>query len=687
MAQAESGQAEDPFLWLEEITGERALEWVEGQNRVSALALAERPEFAALYQRLLSIYDSAARIPMVTARGGWYYNFWQDESRRRGVWRRTPAAAYAEPEPHWEVLLDIDALGRAEGENWVFKGAQCLYPRFERALINLSRGGGDAQVVREFDLGAREFVAGGFALPEAKGSLAWIDEDSVYVSTDFGPGSLTAAGYPRQVKIWRRGTPLAAAELVFEGQQSDVRVVAERVRGWVAGRLIERDFIQHVETFYSGALYLREGGELVRVPIPADAFAESFADQLLVTLRSDWTVTAAAEPVTWPRGATLAIGLDAFLAGARHFTALYTPGARKSQASLAVLHGALIVNELDEMQARAYVWRLDSGSWTCTEFPLPEGGHATLSAVDPDCDDAAFLIETSPLQPTTLGLVAAGARSPVRLKSAPAFFSAAGAKVEYANARSADGTQVPYFVVTPAGFVANGTAPTLLYAYGGFEIALLPPQYNATVGAAWLEAGGVYVIAGLRGGGEFGPEWHQAAKKENKQRSYDDLIAVALDLSARRITSAPHLGIRGGSNGGLLVGAVMVQRPELFGAVVCEVPLLDMRRYHRLLAGASWMGEYGDPDDPGEWDFISRYSPYQRVTARAEQPPVLFLSSTRDDRVHPGHARKMAAKMLGQGARVLYYENTEGGHAGAADNTQAAYMQALAYTFLTRELR
>lgn len=687
MTEPESRAEEDPYLWLEEIDGAESLAWVTKKNEQSRAELASLPEFAATEKRLLGIFNAQGRIPMVAARGGLYYNFWQDEVHVRGVWRRTTAADYRSLEPSWEILLDIDALARAENENWVFKGAQCLYPGFDRALISLSRGGGDAHVVREYDLTLRRFVTDGFELPEAKGSLNWIERDQVYVATDFGPGTLTDSGYPRQIKRWHRGTPLASAELLFEASETDMIVWAERTRDWVGGELVVRDFIHHRVTFYSGAMYLLGPGGKVRLALPEDAEIETFADQLIVTLRSAWAVQGTEGERIWPQGAALAIGLDAFVSGGRDFTAIYTPGPRKSLAGLAALHDALIVNELDQLRPRAFCWRVVQGRWTSVEWALPEGGSATLSGVDPDTCNECFLIETSPIKPTSLSWIEADPRQPVLLKTAPAFFDATGMQVVQHNAVSADGTLVPYCLVTPQGFSPGQDTPTLLYAYGGFEVTLLPPAYSPAVGAAWLEQGGAYAIAGLRGGGEFGPAWHQASLKENRQRCYDDLVGVACDLIERRVTTPAHLAIEGGSNGGLLVGAVMVQRPELFRAVVCNVPLLDMRRYHRLLAGASWIGEYGDPDNPAEWAFISRYSPYQNVRAGVTYPEILLMTSTRDDRVHPGHARKMAAKLEAVGARVHYYENIEGGHAGAADNLQAAFMDALSYTFLQRVLR
>jgi prolyl oligopeptidase len=677
---------EDPYLWLEDIDSAAALAWVHAQSAQCRAALEEGAEFQALRKRLFALYTATDRIPMVSGRGGLYYNFWQDAQHPRGLWRRIDPTGFLREDPPWDVLLDLDSLGRLEDESWVFSGAQCLFPEYTRALISLSRGGGDAHVVREFDLTTRQFVPDGFALPEAKGSIGWIDFESVYVATDFGPESLTDSGYPREVREWRRGTPLDQAALVFRGHASDVGVNAWRVRDWVDEQLVWRDFVVRQITTLSAEHYLRQGGGLVRLDLPPDASFSTHGDQLLVNLRSQWRVRVGQQERLWPAGALLAIAFESFLAGERDFNLLYEPGPRRSLAELVLLRHAIIVHELDDLKSRASLWRHDNGRWSRIPMSLPEGGKVSMFAVDADQSDACFRLHASPLTPWTLSIQSDGEAS-TPLKAVRPAFDARGMHVERFDVASRDGTRIPYSVTFPKGFTARGDAPTVLYAYGGFEHALLPVGYASKEGSAWLEKGGVHAIAGLRGGAEFGPDWHQAALRENRQRAYDDLIAVAEDLIDRRITSAAKLAISGRSNGGLLVGAVMVQRPELFGAVVCGVPLLDMRRYHKLLAGASWMGEYGDPDEPSQWAYMRSYSPYQNLRAGVRYPPIFLFTSTRDDRVHPGHARKMAAKMQALGARVLYFENTEGGHAASADPGQAAYMDALSYAFLLEELR
>ncbi len=675
----------DPHLWLEDVQGERALAWVRERNAQARKVLEARPDFAPTRERLRAILDSRERIPNVSRRGAWLYNLWQDAAQPRGVWRRTTLAEYRKPEPAWETVLDLDALGVAEKENWVWKGATCLGPAYQRCLLSLSRGGADAVVMREFDLGSKRFVEGGFHLPEAKSDVAWVDDNSLHVGTDFGPGSLTESGYPRQVRRWRRGQPLVQAELQFEGQTSDVYAysVVDKTPGF------ERMLFARGLDFYRTQLFIRQDGKLLPIDKPEDASLSFWKRHVLIELRSDWTVGGS----TWPRGSLLRADASAYLRGERSFQALFTPTATRSLSGFDTSADTLLLSILDNVAGRIEEWR-DGGAvagFTRREVAAPFPGTLALSSLhDPLLRDDALanaylLTYTDFLTPDSLFLAHTGSDRREKLKSRPAFFDAAGMKVEQHFARSKDGTRVPYFVVWPRGASADGRNPTLLYGYGGFEQSQ-QPWYSAGFGSSWFARGGVLVVANIRGGGEFGPGWHQAAIKSRKQTSYDDFIAVAEDLIARKITSAKHLGIQGGSNGGLLVGAVMLQRPELFNAVVCQVPLLDMQRYHKLLAGASWMAEYGNPDVAQEWDYIKAYSPYQNVKPGTQLPRVLFTTSTRDDRVHPGHARKMVARMQEQGHDLLYYENIEGGHGGAADNAQRADMLALEFAFLWMQL-
>ena len=670
----------DPYLWLEEVDGERARDWVRAQNALAEGELEADPDFPALRTRLKGILDSTDKIPYPGCHASLLYNFWRDAVHVRGIWRRTTLEQYREAAPEWETVIDLDLLAQEEGENWVWGGATFLEPEGDRCMVSLSRGGGDARVLREFDLAARRFVDGGFVLPEAKSDVAWIDRDTLFVGTDFGPGSMTDSGYPRIVKRWRRGQALRDAATVYEARQSDLSA-----SGWRdATPGFERDFVLRQIGFYSSELFVLRGEELVKLPKPEDANAFAVRSQVVIELRSDWEAGGR----RYPQGALLACDFDAFLAGGQDFQLLFEPTPTSSLDGVTVTREALLLTLLDNVSNRLVELRFLEDRWQAREVGLSGSQAIDTWAFDSYNSNRYFLTVNGFLEPATLYLMEAGSDTRVALKSLPAFFDAAGLAVRQFTATSRDGTAVPYFAVMKEGTALDGSAPTVLYGYGGFEVSL-KPSYGAISGAAWLEGGGVYVLANIRGGGEFGPRWHQAALKENRQRAFDDFIAVAEDLVARGITSPRHLGIMGGSNGGLLVGAVMVQRPELFGAVVCQVPLLDMRRYHRLLAGASWMGEYGDPDEPSEWEAIRRYSPYQNVGPRAAAqawPRVLFTTSTRDDRVHPGHARKMAARMREYGHDVLYWENTEGGHAGAADNAQIARMWALTWTFLRRQL-
>jgi len=667
----------DPYLWLEDIGGDQALAWVREQNRASVAELESYAGFDTLRQRLLSIFESRERIPNISKHGDHYYNFWRDERHMRGVWRRTTLEEYRKSEPSWETVLDLDQLAAVEKENWVWKGVDIVRPTHDRALIFLSRGGADAAATREFELNAKRFVADGFQLPEAKSRVAWRNRDSLYVGTDFGMGSLTDSGYPRVVKEWQRGTALSAAKTVFEGKPEDVSVTASVVHDH--GRV--REFIFRGLTFFTSELWFRRGGEWIQIDKPADARVETFKEEILIRLRSDWTVGG----TTYRAGSLLAGNFDAYLRGAREFTVLFEPGERRALASTSATKKFLILNELENVRSRAYALKSEGGQWVRTTIETPTLASVRVRGVDPDESDDYLMTVTDYLSPSSLWWGVVGTNQQEKLKSLPEFFSADGLAISQHEAISKDGTKVPYFQIAKRDLSLNGKNPTLLYGYGGFGVSLMP-AYSAVTGVAWLEAGGVYVVANLRGGGEFGPTWHYAARKENRQRAYDDFIAVAENLIARKLTSPNHLGIQGGSNGGLLVAAALTQRPELFKAVVCQVPLLDMRRFNRMLAGASWMDEYGDPDQPEEWDYIRKYSPYHNVVAGKKYPRILFTTSTRDDRVHPAHARKMFARMKEQGHDVLYYENIEGGHGGAADNKQLAFMSALAYSFLVKEL-
>ncbi|MFI6858613.1 prolyl oligopeptidase family protein [Streptomyces sp. NPDC050421] len=665
---------DDPYLWLEDVEGEAALAWVAERNAETDAALASGAGFASLKQRLLEVLDAPDRIPYVSRRGEFLYNFWRDAAHPRGVWRRTTPEQYRTDDPRWEVLLDIDALAAEEGTKWMWAGARVRRPDCDRALVRLSRDGGDAVVVREFDLGGRTFVEGGFQVAEAKTDIGWIDADSVFIGTDFGPGSLTGSGYPRTVRRWRRGTPLAEAAPVFEGEERDVAVAGrhDSTPGF------ERDFVVRSMDFHHSETYLLTGDtSLVRLDVPDDATTYAHREHLIVHLKSDWLGHRA--------GSLLAFGFDAFLAGDRAPEALFTPDARTALAGHAWTRHHLILETMHDVSTRIEVLAPTSGSGWVREAlaDVPALSAVTVVDTDPDVSDEFFLDVSGFLQPSTLYHGRIGGDTEI-LKEAPSRFDTAGLTVEQFFAISQDGTEVPYFVIGP-DHAPTGPGPALLYGYGGFEVSLTP-FYGAVTGRAWLERGGTYVIANIRGGGEYGPGWHRAALGADRARAFEDFAAVAVDLVARGVTTAAMLGAAGGSNGGLLMGAMVTRYPELFGAIVAQVPLLDMLRFHELLAGASWIAEYGDPDDQADREHLRALSPYHRLTAGRAYPPLLLTTSTRDDRVHPGHARKAAARLRELGHRVLLHENTGGGHAGAGDNEQAAHNNALMHTFLWRHL-
>lgn len=692
---------EDRYQWLEDVEGERPLAWVRERNAEAEARLATSARFAEMERQILEILDSTERIPLVVERGPFLYNFWTDAEHERGLWRRTTWESYRSDDPEWEVLIDVDALGAAEGVNWVWHGAEVLYPSYERALVSLSRGGSDADVTREFDLTTRTFVEPGFSRAESKGGMGWANRagSETFIFTDFGPGTMTPSGYPRTVRRWRRGQPLDQAEVVFEGEPDDMSV--EAATDLTPG--FEREFVLRSIAFYDSELLEIRPEGLTRLDVPRSAEPLVWREWLLVHLRDDWQHAGA----SFTAGSLIAAHYESFIAGTAEFTVLFSPTETTSLVALAPTRHHVVLTLLDDVVNRIEIATAparpdsgadDDGGWRRRPLDLASEGsqpavppYTTIGvqAVNQRESDDLWMTTTGFLTPSTLSVVrldADGRTTGVEpLKSLPAFFDAAGMAVEQHFAVSKDGTRVPYFQVSPAGLPLDGTTPTLLYGYGGFEVPMLP-AYAPAMGRAWVARGGVHVVANIRGGGEYGPRWHQEALKEHRHRAFEDFAAVAEDLIARGVTSEAHLGTQGGSNGGLLMGNMLTQYPQLFGAVVCQVPLLDMKRYSHLLAGASWMAEYGDPDDPAQWEFIQRFSPYHLLRAEEDHPPVLFTTSTRDDRVHPGHARKMAELMRAAGKDVTYFENIEGGHGGAATSAQRAHMQALAYEFLWQRL-
>lgn len=666
---------QDPYLWLEEVRSEASLEWVKEMNAHAHERLALAPEFNDLQTRIKTILDAKDRIPYVSKLGDFYYNFWQDEEHERGILRRTTLTEYRKAIPTWETVIDVDQLGETEGESWVYGGSTTLKPSYDRSLISLSRGGSDASVIREFDLISRSFVEDGFDLAEAKSDVAWLNKNEILVASDFGEGTLTESGYPRIVKRWSRGDPLEEAQIVFEGEATDVGIFgfSDQRRGF------ERAGIVRAIDFFNSETHLLVNDELVLIEKPTHVDASFFREWLLLTPKKDWVL----DETTYASGSLLAVRLDDYLTGSRDIHVLFSPTESRSLAGFSETRDFLLVNVMENVRNQIEVTSYRSDQWL-TEPLSASQGLQTISVrpVDESESNQYFITRSDFLTPPTFGMGEVGGTDDV-LKQEPHVFDEQDSTITQHWATSKDGTRIPYFQVGPKEI--QSPLPTLLYGYGGFEIPMLP-GYQRVTGVAWLETGGVYVVANIRGGGEFGPQWHRAALKEKRHKAYEDFIAVAEDLHARNVTNSQLLGIMGGSNGGLLMGNMLTRRPDLFGAIVAAVPLFDMQRYHLLLAGASWMAEYGDPDLPEEWKFIKDFSPYHNVSKDAKYPPLFVTTSTADDRVHPGHARKLVARMREFEKDVTYYENMEGGHAGAADNTQRAFMSALEYQFLRKNL-
>ncbi|MCK5148889.1 S9 family peptidase [bacterium] len=670
-------KTDDPFLWLEEVESEKSMDWVLSRNNQTVSELKKYPAFGEIKADILDVLNSTERIAYPSIRGEYLYNYWQDEKNPRGIWRRTSMAQYFKNVPPWETVLDIDALCKKENEKWVYKGAAYLYPNNDLCMLNLSIGGSDAVVRREFNLKTKKFVKDGFFIPESKGQVSWIDENTLLVSTDYGKGSLTESGYPRITKVWKRGTELKDATMFYEGRVKDMGTW-----GFVSNTP-ERQYrgIQRMLSFYTFETYIEEDNKLIKLDLPLDcSFSGVFKGQMLLQPKSDWTVGGN----TYQQGVLLSINYDAFLKGDRDFTTIFTPDERSSIVSFSTTKNFLLLNKLTNVKCELFKYTFENNKWKNKSVPAPEFGTIGITSTDQFSDNYFFTYNNF-LNPSTLYFSPENGEIK-KIKSLPDFFDGSKFQVEQIEIASKDGTMIPYFVVSAKNIKKDGSNPTLLYAYGGFEVSM-QPGYSGKNGVAWLERGGVYVLANIRGGGEFGPKWHQAGLLEHRQRVFDDFYAVSEDLIKRKITSPRHLGIMGGSNGGLLVGVAYTQRPDLYNAVVCAVPLLDMNRYNKLLAGASWMAEYGNPDIPEQWEYIRKYSPYHNLFESKKYPKVLFTTTTRDDRVHPAHARKMAALMEKMGHPFFYFENTEGGHGSGVTNEQKAMMSALEYSYLHKMLQ
>jgi prolyl oligopeptidase len=673
--------ATDPYLWLEEVDGARAMAWVNAHNTRSLGILQGDPRYEPLHQQALAIVQSSDRIPAPGfTHDGHIDNFWQDAEHVRGLWRRTTLASYRTAAPEWETILDIDALSTAEGKNWVYKGATCLQPEERLCLISLSDGGKDAVVIREFDSVSKTFVEGGFSLPESKGGVSWIDADTLLIAQDFGPGSMTSSGYPMIVKRLKRGQTIDQAETVFTGQPADVSVSGSTLRD--ADGVVQAVLINRAITFYEGETHvLNADGTTTKLELPAKSDIDALvAGQLVVTVKQDWTAPSGQ---AFQTGDVIAWDLKAWMADPKTEAKLVIrPTERQSIEGISATRNRLVVALFDNVRGSAQVY--DPKDWSRTTLDLPQKATVGIGSAS-EQDDRLFVSVAGYLTPSSLYLADAATGTTEVVKSLPAKFDATGMTVDQFEARSADGTMIPYFVVHKEAMPLDGSNPTLLYGYGGFQVSMLP-GYSPTVGKLWLERGGVYVVANVRGGGEFGPRWHEAALQQNRHKAHEDFQAVALDLEARRITSQPKLGIMGGSQGGLFMGAMLTQRPDLINAAVIQVPLFDMLRFNKLLAGASWQGEYGNPDVAADRAWIQEYSPYQNLRAGMPYPEVFIHTSTKDDRVHPGHARKAAARLEELGYPVLFYENTDGGHAAGANLRETARRIALEYTYLTRRL-
>ena len=682
LSYTDAGKTDEDHLWLETVESEDAL------NKVMAWNAASEPRmkgatYNAMKAELLEVYNSPEKIPYISYRNGEAHNFWQDDTNVRGIWRKTTLESYGSDAPQWETILDVDRLAKRQDKNWVYKGNSCLAPAYNRCMVNLSDGGKDAVERREFNAKTGKFVQNGFVLPESKGSASWLDKDHLIVGVDFGDGTLTDSGYPMISKLWKRGTPLSEARELMRGESTDVGV-------W-PGTITNADgkdeiLIARSKTFYTSEYFwIPQSGDNafkpVQVPIPEKSnFSGEYKGQVILNLQEDWR--------GYKTGSVLSFAINDFMENGKIDTVneVFSPNERQSVNNIGITKDVMLMSISDNVASSAYAFSFKDGTWKKRKLDFPENGTISIGSTN-DKESIAFINSESFLEPDTLWSLDTSTMDIKKARSLPSWFNSASMTADQHMVASTDGTQIPYFVVHKKGIEMDGTNPTLLYGYGGFEISL-NPSYSATIGRAWLERGGVYVVANTRGGGEFGPNWHQAGLKTERQRIYDDFIAVAEDLIDKGITTPEHLGTHGRSNGGLLMGVMFTQRPDLFKAVAIGVPLLDMNRYDKLLAGASWVGEYGDPDDTGaEGEFIRNLSPYHNIDPDADYPVPYIYTSTKDDRVHPGHARKFAQRLEDYGFDFVYYENIDGGHAGAANLEETANSQALIYSYFYDALK
>jgi prolyl oligopeptidase len=672
---------DDPYLWLEDVNGVRALAWVRAENAKTRAVLERDPHFAGFDKTALAANVAQDRIPEPGLIGGRVYNFWQDATHVRGIWRTTTIADYAQPEPAWETVLDLDALAKAESKNWTWQGVDCDSPSGQRCLISLSEGGEDAATVREFDLPSRTFVADGFSLPRGKQSAVWADDDTLLVSRAWEPSDVTASGYPYIVKTLKRGQPLAEAVELTRGTPADVSTSPDELHDAQGHRLL---YVRRGVSFFESQVQLITPAGLRRLNVPLKSRLRALvAGRLLISLAQPWQT----DGKTFAAGELVSVDLDAALLDPANLkpATVYAPGPRDALDNVGATRDRLIVTSYENVRGRATIYApVTGGGWSPRPLAVPD--DATIALVSADDQGAtAYLEVTRFLTPTTLLQLDAATGGSSVAKARPAQFDASRDVVEQHEATSTDGTRIPYFIIHPKNIKLDGGNPTLLYAYGGFGVSMTP-FYSATYGKLWLERGGTFVLANIRGGGEFGPAWHDAGLKTHRQRVFDDFTAVARDLIARKITSPRRLGIQGGSNGGLLVGVAFTQHPELFSAVDIQVPLLDMLRFEKIQAGASWVGEYGSVAIPRERAFLASISPYNNLKAGVRYPEPFIWTTTKDDRVGPQHARKFAAKLAAMKIPYFFYEVIEGGHAPGANGKERAFTNALEFTYLTRKL-
>jgi prolyl oligopeptidase len=674
---------DDKWLWLEEVDGTNALAWVNGQNLRTAANYKSKPEFEELHKQALETLNSGSRIPSLDQRGKWLYNLWRDEQHPRGIYRRTTLEEFRKAEPSWDTVLDIDSLSQKENKPYVLHSVNCLEPEYRHCLVSLAPGGTDAVEVREFDMEKLAFVTDGFFIPLSKSSSSWQDENTLFLGPDTGGDSITKSGYPRIVKIWKRGTRLEEAQKIYEGSAKSVSSSAYRIRS-EQGNV---DLVTEGTSFWTQLRFQWIDGKLQKLNLPDTAVIEGgFQGKLVISLKEDWSTSGK----TFVNGSVILADSADLRSAAGHIELLMAPTPEESIDDVSVTKRTILIKTLYDVRGRLY--QFDSKGKR-NAVPLPDNGALNVETFD-DQSGNFFVRFESFITPPTLYYVLSDELKPQKIKSQEPTFDGSKFEVNQFWTNSKDRTKVPYFVVMKKGTPLNGKSPTHIFSYGGFRNSLTPSysgsyeQLSGAYGKLWLERGGVFVLANIRGGGEFGESWHKAALRENHVKSFEDFEAIVQDLFTRKITSPEHLGIEGRSNGGLLVMALMIRHPEYYGAIICGSPLVDMLRYNKLLAGASWMAEYGDPDVPSDWKFIETYSPYQLMRKDQKYPPVFFYASTRDDRVHPGHARKAVAKMLELGYNnTFYFENTEGGHGASSTNEQLAYRLALAYTHLWEHLK